>query len=90
MFKICPDGCMNDNCKECYGPDEYIGLDKYIKHHKDIPYIDNDGIDKLMTLEQKEKFREWIFGQTMMVVDGKSMYFPWDVERFLLGMPIID
>lgn len=38
----------------------------------------------------EKKLMKWLFGQTMGVVGGVGMVYPWDIKRFLAGLPIID
>jgi hypothetical protein len=41
-----------------------------------------------------DKFREWLYGQTLPLLEGDDNPFDWayyaDYERFIKGLPIID
>lgn len=33
---------------------------------------------------------DWLTGQTMGLVGGEGVVYPWDIKRFLRGLPVID
>lgn len=36
------------------------------------------------------ELREWLGGQTCGLVSGEAMVYPWDLKRFIRGLPVID
>ena len=61
---------------------------KLPKPISDLGYDDKQ-IDEIMG-ERRAGFEKWMFGQTMGYEDGKLYYYPQDVERFLLGLRVVD
>jgi len=54
------------------------------------PHVRHEDLGKLFYYKDKKKFLKWMFGQTIMLLDGKPCYYIWDVERFISGLPCID
>jgi len=50
------------------------------------PVIPFSQIEEILGEKEYIKFLEWMNGQTM--IDGGV--FPWDLERFLNNLPVID
>ena len=50
-----------------------------------IQYISWDELKEKLG-ERYDEFGEWMYGQTCLL-DGA---YPWDVQRFIHGLPIID
>lgn len=38
----------------------------------------------------ESKLMKWLNGQTMGVVGGVGMVYPWDLKRFINGLPVVD
>ena len=38
----------------------------------------------------ESRFNKFMAGQTCGLVGGETMYYPWDVERFVKRLPVID
>jgi hypothetical protein len=38
----------------------------------------------------EDKLTEWLNGQTCGLVGGEAMIYPWDIERFIRNLPVID
>lgn len=38
----------------------------------------------------EKKLDKWLCGQTCGLVGGEGMIYPWDLKRFLRGLPCID
>ena len=51
-----------------------------------IPYISWRNLEEVMGLTLYREFEHWLSGQTTL----PNGAYPWDVERFLLGLPVID
>lgn len=51
-----------------------------------ISYVTWEELDKKMPKEMRADFQEWMAHQTC-VPEG---VYPWDLDRFLKGSPIID
>lgn len=51
-----------------------------------ITYIPWENIRDVLGIRRYRKFQRWMYGQTCT----DSGVFPWDLERFLKGLPIID
>jgi hypothetical protein len=49
-------------------------------------------IESLFQGDQLARFDRWMSGQTAALDEatGQPVYFPWDVNRFLRGLPVID
>ncbi len=70
---------------------DYPGLDlwdltEHIMSTGEISYLPWDVLEFSFGQVLWEKFSHWMRGQTC-VAEGA---YPWDVERFLQGRPIID
>ncbi len=79
-------------CKE-FGMSDYPGLDLWglgdqiiVNAAEQSAFIPWDILEDAFGPDLWEKFSHWMRGQT--VIAGGP--FPWDVERFLQGRPIID
>jgi hypothetical protein len=48
-------------------------------------------LEVVMTEDQLADFLHWMRGQTCAVSDdGEAVFYPWDVDRWNEGRPIID
>ncbi len=70
---------------------DYPGLDLWgltdrIYTTGEIAYIPLEIIENAFGPLIWEQFTQWMRGQTM-IAEG---VYPWDIERFLQGLPIID
>lgn len=39
-------------------------------------------IDEIFQGEEREKFNQWMRGQTMALIDGEPVIYTWDVKRY--------
>ena len=53
-------------------------------------HIREEDLSKLFYAKEKKAFIKWMFGQTMMLLDGKPCYYLWDVEQFIKGGKTFD
>ena len=51
-----------------------------------VPVVPWDQLKELLKPKELERFQDWMNGQTSMV----GGVFPWDLERFLNNLPVID
>ena len=51
-----------------------------------IPYISWRNLEEVMGQALYDEFEKWLAGQTVL----PNGAYPWDVERFLLDLPVID
>ena len=49
-------------------------------------YVKWTDCERIMGPRMYKKFSEWMGGQTCV----KNGVYPWDLERFLKGLPVID
>lgn len=50
---------------------------------------------KDLPIERQEPFRRWLRGQKYPIIEGLpalgwDAYYPWDYERFVAGLSVID
>ena len=38
----------------------------------------------------EKKLMKWLFGQTMGLVGGEGLVYPWDIKRFIRNLKILD
>lgn len=38
----------------------------------------------------RKKLEKFLFGQTMGLVGTMPLIYPWDIKRFIQGLPVID
>lgn len=39
---------------------------------------------------KKSDLNKWLVGQTCGVVGGEALIYPWDLKRFIRGLPVVD
>ena len=39
---------------------------------------------------KKSDLNKWLAGQTSGMVGGEALIYPWDLKRFIRGLPVID
>lgn len=59
---------------------------RWLKPEDFVPVVTWEQIDTLMLKHDANKFKRWMRGQTT-VAGG---VYPWDLERFLKGLPAND
>lgn len=57
-----------------------------IRQDHQTSYISWENLEEVMGKELYAEFGEWMRGQTSLIYGA----YPWDVERFIKGKPIID
>ena len=56
-----------------------------------VPIVPWNQVEALLDQPgELERFKKWLNGQTLLDANGGTGVFPWDLERFLAGLPIID
>lgn len=58
-----------------------IGLEKVVID--DIPGFYLNDIEKTMPADLYRKLDRWLFGKTLLEVNGKILVYQWDFEKFL-------
>ena len=46
-------------------------------------YYTSDDLDRIMTLKEKDHFLNWMYGQTVCIIDAEVAYYGTDVRRFM-------
>lgn len=54
-----------------------------------VPMTSITAMCKELHISEK-KLMKWLSGQTMGLVGGVGMVYPWDIKRFVNNQPIID
>ncbi len=49
-----------------------------------------DALLEEMDYNEAQRFSKWMRGQTMALVNGRSLVYRWDWERYQAGLPVID
>lgn len=62
---------------------------KLIKY-KGTPGYALSNIKEVMGEKEFAKFKDWIWGQTVMVYGHDRLVYEYDFEKYLLGLPITD
>lgn len=57
-----------------------VGCDKCVS------YVTWENIETVLGKRRYKKFSDWMLGQTCT----QYGVYPWDLERFLKGLPVID
>ena len=54
--------------------------------------VPQSNIKRLMKVlgKSEKKFYKFMFGQTTSVVNGEAIYYPWDIEKFVNNLPLLD
>jgi len=47
-------------------------------------------IKEILGEKEFSKFKDWIWGQTVMVYGNDRLVYEYDFEKYLLGLPILD
>lgn len=68
-----------------YNKDEIV--DNYTIHGVPISLI--PAMCKELKISEK-KLMKWLNGQTMGLVGGEGVVYPWDIKRFIRGLKCID
>ena len=58
--------------------------------HEQICGYDWNDIERVMSAVQFSNFKDWMRGKGMSVLDGKSIVYAWDFDKFLAGQPAYD
>lgn len=53
------------------------------KQESTLTYYFEADLELFMSKSELKKFDKWIRGQTCALIDGKMVFYSWDVERFL-------
>jgi len=61
-----------------------------IKTSKGTKYIESQEIKEKFSDKQMKIWKEYFMGQTGILVNGKFGIYPYDLERFLNGLPPLD
>ena len=68
-------------------PTGVIPKHEYKKYADDF-YVTDELVEEYHTAEEAGRFRRWSIQKTQMLVQGVSVYFPADYEKWIkLGLP---
>ncbi len=47
-------------------------------------------IEKVLSKEKYNSFKQWIYGQTVGIYKGEDLIYAHDFDSFLKGLPVVD